>query len=74
MKKKWIQETVERFRNKNRLQAEQLQKLLAELEDFVSSEFNRSSRGIKEKLLEETPDDKLFFDMFLSNIRVMMLK
>ena len=69
MKKQWIQTTFNKFRNKKKNQAAQFERLLAELEDFVSSEFNRSSRGIKEKLLEETPDDKLFFDMFLSNIR-----
>jgi len=74
MTKDWIKRTVNRFRDKNKIQAEQLENLLAELEAFVSMEFNRSSKGIKETLLEETPDDKLFFDMFLSNIRTVMLK
>ena len=74
MTKDWIKRTVNRFRDKNKIQAEQLEKLLAELENFVSMEFNRSSLCIKEKLLESTPDDKLFFDMFLSNIRTVMLK
>jgi len=69
MTKDWIKRTVNRFRDKNIRKAKQLEKLLGDLEDFVSLEFNRSTLCTKEKLLESTPDDKLFFDMFLSNIR-----
>ena len=69
MTKDWIKRTVNRFRDKNTRKAKQLEKLLGDLEDFVSLEFNRSTLCTKEKLLESAPDDKLFFDMFLSNIR-----
>ena len=74
MTKDWISRTIDRFCDKNSRKAKQLEKLLGDLEDFVSMEFNRSSLCIKEKLLESTPDDKLFFDMFLSNIRESLKK
>tara|TARA_R110002020_G_scaffold392750_2_gene603043 strand:+ start:261 stop:485 length:225 start_codon:yes stop_codon:yes gene_type:complete len=69
MKNRWIQKTIKKFRDTNKRKAKELERLLSELEDFVSIEFDRSSKAVKENLLEITPDDQLFFDMFLSRIR-----